>query len=227
LAPARAEGAARRAGPREASSLKQLAYDAIKKLIVTHALKPGELMNEQMICERLDIGRTPVHQAIQLLHAQGFITIIPRKGLIISPDSLETALAVLEARMVVETRIAGLAAERATPALVEAMERALADGRAAIKAEAFEAFMVSDQAFHAAIGQAAANPILVEMMQALHERAARIWHVRAWKPEDLKKTQAEHLAIFRAIGERDGAAAAKAMEAHVDSLRRRVLRSAA
>lgn len=211
---------------RDDRSLKEVAYEAIKKLIVTHALKPGELMNEQMICERLDIGRTPVHQAIQLLHAQGFITIIPRKGLIISPDSLETALAVLEARQVLETRIAGLAAERATPALVEAMERALADGRDAIKRQAFEAFMTSDQAFHAAIGQAAANPILVEMINGLHERAARIWHVRAWKPEDLKKTQAEHSAIFRAIGERDGVAAAKAMEAHVDSLRRRVLRGA-
>ena len=50
-------------------SLRDQAYDAIKHEIITCSLKPGEYINERLLSERLNFGRTPVHQAIdQLKH---------------------------------------------------------------------------------------------------------------------------------------------------------------
>ncbi|WP_164125965.1 GntR family transcriptional regulator, partial [Stenotrophomonas maltophilia] len=66
-----------------------------------------------VICDLIGIGKTPVHQALQMLSAQGFVQIVPRKGIVITPDSLNDALTVLEARIVIETEMARFAAQRA------------------------------------------------------------------------------------------------------------------
>lgn len=204
-------------------SLKQIAYDEIRHLIVTLQLQPGERINEQMVSERIGIGKTPVHQALQMLSAQGFVQIIPRKGIRIMPDTLQDALTVLEARSVIEGELARFAAQRADPSVLDRMEQALARGREAIKPKDFEAFTHADRAFHELIAGAAGNAILSDMLGALYGRIARIWHVRAWKLENLTQTQEEHTDIFRALAAREPDAAADAMRAHIDTLRRNIV----
>ena len=66
-----------------------------------------------------------MHQAVHRLQAEGLLEILPRKGIIIRPDSLNEIFALLEARSAVEPNIAALAAERASRAQVREMERLL------------------------------------------------------------------------------------------------------
>jgi len=204
-------------------SLKQAAYDEIKRLIVTLKLRPGERINEQVVCDMIGIGKTPVHQALQMLSAQGFVQIVPRKGIVITPDSLNDALTVLEARIVIETEMARFAAQRADTTVVEALERILSGGRRALETEDFEAFMRHDRAFHEKIAEAAGNAILLETLGALHARISRIWHLRAWKVDNLQKTQDEHTAVFRALAARNAQGAADAMRSHIETLRQNIV----
>ena len=201
------------------SSLRDAAYEKIKRMIVTLQLSPGERLNEQMVSDLIGIGRTPVHQALQLLDAQGFVKIIPRKGLIVQHDSLNDALTVLEARVVIEIELARMAAQRASPGAISDIEASLGSSRKSIEAKDFQAFMDSDWLFHNAIASAASNAILSEMFNELHARVERIWYLRPWKLENLKRTQEEHSAVFRAIANRKPEAAAEAMRAHLDTLR--------
>ncbi|MCP3474089.1 GntR family transcriptional regulator [Bradyrhizobium sp. CCGUVB1N3] len=201
------------------SSLRDAAYEKIKRMIVTLELSPGERLNEQTVSDLVGIGRTPVHQALQLLDAQGFVKIIPRKGLIVQHDSLNDALTVLEARVVIETELARMAAQRASPGAIGDLEASLGRSRKSMEAKDFQAFMDSDWLFHNAIASAASNAILSEMFSELHARVERIWYLRPWKLENLKRTHEEHSDVFRAIANRKPEAAAEAMRAHLDTLR--------
>src|SRR6516164_373492 len=69
-------------------SLRDEAYEAIKLRIITCAFKPGEYINELQLSSLLKIGRTPVHQALDRLMIEGMIDVIPRKGVIVRPVSL-------------------------------------------------------------------------------------------------------------------------------------------
>ncbi|HLI11099.1 MAG TPA: GntR family transcriptional regulator [Alphaproteobacteria bacterium] len=206
---------------RDVASLAEQAYAGIKQRILSLEYRPGQLLNEQAISRELGLGRTPVHQAVHRLSLEGLIEIIPRKGLIIRPDSMNEVLDLLEARSAVESNIAALAAARATPAQIAEMRAMLAESAKITDRRYRQQFMAIDRAFHAAIAQAAGNPILADVIRPLHERSGRLWQLQLLQADDLERTQVEHEAILDGIAGGDKAAAAAAMDRHLASLRRR------
>src|SRR5688500_10661666 len=96
-----------------AASLRDKAYDAIKHRIITLAFRPGEYINELQLSSLLKIGRTPVHQALDRLMVEGMVEVIPRKGVIVKPISLNEILQIIEVRLINEPFGARLAAEQA------------------------------------------------------------------------------------------------------------------
>jgi DNA-binding GntR family transcriptional regulator len=209
-----------------ATSLSEQAYEAIKERILSLELRPGQFLNELGLCKMIRMGRMPVHQAVHRLMADGLLEVIPRKGIIIRPDSLNEILALLEARSAVEPNIAALAAERATPEQVKNMERLLKESARYVDQRFRPRFMAIDREFHQAVAEAAGNRILVDAQRPLHERSARIWNVMGMlrRPDGLRLTQEEHEAVFDAIRRGDRDAARRAMQAHLASLRRRIMK---
>src|SRR5215471_18285123 len=96
-----------------ATSLREAAYEAIKHRIITCAFRPGEYVNELQLSALLKIGRTPVHQALDRLMMEGMIEVIPRKGVIVKPMSLNEVLQIIEVRLINEPYGARLAADHA------------------------------------------------------------------------------------------------------------------
>ena len=93
------------------------AYDDIKEKILTLYFLPGQYLNEGAICALLDVGRTPVHQALHRLQHEGLVEIMPRKGVIVQPDSIgEIIKNPRISRVTVEAELARNAAEHATAA---------------------------------------------------------------------------------------------------------------
>lgn len=205
--------------------LTDQAYNAIKEKILSLELPPGKFMNEMTLCQLFGLSRTPVHHAVHRLMLEGLIEVIPRKGLIIRPDSLNEVLNLLEARRAVEPNIAALAAERAQEEELAEMQRLLGESAKFTDQRHRAKFMAIDRAFHALVASAASNPVFGDVMRPLHERSARIWHLRIWQEDDLQVTQDEHVAIYKALAKGDQAAAIKAMQQHLDSLRTRIMRS--
>ena len=107
-------------------SLRDTAYDEIRKLIVTCELRPGQPLTVTDLAEALNIGRTPVIQAIDRLAVDGLVDVMPRKGIVVSPVSLDDFMEVIEMRMVNETAAVRWAAERASRAEIAMMEANLA-----------------------------------------------------------------------------------------------------
>ncbi|HKF08664.1 MAG TPA: GntR family transcriptional regulator [Xanthobacteraceae bacterium] len=203
--------------------LSERAYEAIKERILSLELRPGQFVNEQGLCAMVGMGRMPVHQAVHRLMTDGLLEIMPRKGIIIGPDSLNEVLTGLEARSVLEPHITALAADRARPEQIEAMERVLAQSRRIVDQRFRREFMELDRHFHQAVAEASGNHVLVDVQRPLHERSARIWSLVVMRHADgLRLTQEEHEAVLEAIKRRDQEAARQAMQNHLASLRQRV-----
>ena len=204
-------------------SLAEKAYLQLKDRILSLQLRPGMFLNELTLSEMLGIGRMPVHQAVQRLRVEGLVEVIPRKGLVIRPDSLKDMLSLLEARLAMEPNISALAAERASKPQIVALKKIVMDSKRIVNQTERMSFMSLDRAFHALIGDAAGNKILADAQRPLHERSELIWQLRVMREDGLVVNQREHMNIFTAIAERDAHGARKAMEDHLQSLHNRIL----
>jgi DNA-binding GntR family transcriptional regulator len=210
----------------EPPSLRARAYDEIKRRIITLHYRPGEYLNEAMISEQLGIGRTPVHQALDRLMLEDMVEVIPRKGVIVRPVSLDEVLQLVEVRLVNETHCVALAAQRATEAEIDEMAAILGPTQMLIDLRDIEGLMLLDRNFHAGISAAAKNRVLANILLTLHERSLRFWFISLSDETHLIEVRDQHVDIHSAIRARDPAAASKAMREHIESFRQNIMKSA-
>ena len=97
---------------RRNETLTEQAYRLIEEQIVTLRLKPGDVLSEQMLSTTFDIGRTPIREALQRLAREGLITVLPRKGILVSDINPRSQLLVLEVRREIERLLSRAGAER-------------------------------------------------------------------------------------------------------------------
>jgi GntR family transcriptional regulator, rspAB operon transcriptional repressor len=205
------------------NSLVARAYEEIKEKIITLYFLPGQYLNEAAISSLLDLGRTPVHQALQRLELEGLIEIMPRKGIVVLPDSISEIIKILESRAAVEAELAKAAAGRAS----------IDDGKELVtlaqaikytqRGPGIDGFIACDRAFHRKLAERAGNSVLSDFAQQLHERSIRYWYLHLWQTMDVQATTRQHVAIAEAIAKHDGERADAAMREHIDSLKGRLM----
>ncbi|MCI8416843.1 MAG: GntR family transcriptional regulator [Lachnospiraceae bacterium] len=86
-------------------SLKQFAYQTIKDKILNCVYMPNSFLNEDLLCEELNISRTPVRDALSRLEQEHLIRILPKKGFLVAPLSAKEINMVYEGRILLETYI--------------------------------------------------------------------------------------------------------------------------
>jgi DNA-binding GntR family transcriptional regulator len=202
-----------------AESLRDKAYEAIKHRIITCAFKPGEYINELQLSSVLKIGRTPVHQALDRLMVEGLVQVIPRKGVIVKPVSLNEVLQIIEVRLINEPFGARLAAEQARDSDLSAMSEVLLQAKHWAALRNVELMMLLDREFHLLIAQSTKNDVLIELLRSLHERSLRFWFISLNAPKQYERVQDEHSAILAAIRKHNADHAEAAMRDHIESFR--------
>jgi DNA-binding GntR family transcriptional regulator len=205
-------------------SLRDLAYESIKHRIITCAFKPGEYINEAQVSAVLGLGRTPVHQAIDRLMLDGMVEVIPRKGVIVKPVSLDEVLQIIEARLIVEPQAIRLATERAEETEIAALGEILGRAQQWTAVRNVEQMMLLDREFHLVLARATRNDIFADILCRLHERSLRFWFISLTDVSHHGEVQDEHRAIMQAVQGRDADAAEAAMRRHIESFRANVAR---
>lgn len=66
-------------------SLRERVYQYLKDAMSAGKLRYGEFLDQDGICETLEVSKTPLRDALIRLEAEGFVTILPRKGVYINP----------------------------------------------------------------------------------------------------------------------------------------------
>jgi DNA-binding GntR family transcriptional regulator len=197
-------------------SMPERAYRQIEELIITLQLPPGMVLSEQMLVQRLNIGRTPIREALQRLARDGLVLILPRRGILVSEINVRTQLRVLEVRRELERLLARLAAERATADERAGFEQ-IAEGMLAASANADDiAFVRLDHQFNALLSQAARNEFATRSLALMHGLSRRFWYQHYKEVADLPLAAKLHAEVALAVAHRDPAGAAAASDRLID-----------
>jgi DNA-binding GntR family transcriptional regulator len=192
------------------ASLADKAYHAIRGLIVSLELAPGTVIDERSLIERLEIGRTPVREALRRLAHERLVEVYPRRGMFVTGVDVRELARLSEVRVMLEPEAARLAAERATEAdraeLTALIEELDAGG---------SELMGLDERIHRAVYRAAHNDLLEATLEQYYVLALRIWSIALDRAHELEEAVEAHRALLEAINDGDGERAAETMRAHV------------
>jgi DNA-binding GntR family transcriptional regulator len=196
-------------------ALYQQVADRLREAIYHYRLVPGQAIDEVALCEELGISRTPLREALKVLHADGLIDLVPRRGAFVKqPDATELdelfpVMAVLEGLAARET------AQRLTPeALVEleAMHARLED---LAGAGDIDAYYDENFRFHEAIQRLSGNRWLQHLLFDLRGVLRLARHRQLTLPGRLLDSLEEHRRIMTALRQRDDEQADQAMQNHL------------
>ena len=88
----------------DAPSQADRAYLAIRDLIVSLELRPGSVINERELMERIGVGRTPTREALQRLAQERLVEVYPRRGMFVTSVDIRDLASLSEVRVVLERR---------------------------------------------------------------------------------------------------------------------------
>jgi len=188
------------------------------------------LPGETTLAPQLGVGRSTLREAVRQLAGRGVLASRQGSGVFVTaldaPEDWDAVLrradivAVIEARIAIETEAAGLAADRRTPADLRAIRRAL-EHRDRLRTES-EGLVDADTAFHRAIVAAAHNPILAELFDGFTPRLRQammdLLRFRADHADDADHDL--HADLARAIADRDAHRAMALSRSHLLHLKR-------
>jgi len=194
------------------TSLADKAYHEIRGLIVSLELAPGAVIDERVLIERLEIGRTPVREALRRLSHEGLVEVYPRRGMFVTGVDVRELARLSEVREMLEPEAARLGAERATDKDREELAALLAE----LDAGGSE-LMDLDERIHRAVYRAAHNDLLEATLEQYYVLALRIWSIALDRAHELEEAVAEHRALLEAIQAGDADRAAETMRAHVQN----------
>lgn len=199
-----------------AASLAERAYTTIEERIVTVELKPGSVLSEQALADELGIGRTPVREALQRLANEGLVTVLPRRGVLVSEVNVQTQFEILAVRRALERLLVQLASDHAGTGdraafaeIAEGMDEAARSGDGTT-------FMRLDAALNSLIAEVAGNPIAQKAIRLTRGLVRRFWFIYAREIADLPRCAGLHASLAREIANGETEKAMVALDALLD-----------
>ena len=199
-----------------AETLTEQAYRLIEEQIVTLRLKPGDVLSEQQLSATFKIGRTPIREALQRLAREGLVTILPRKGILVSDINPRSQLLVLEVRREIERLLSRTGAERATAEQRARMQDIAQGMDRAAKTNDDIAFMRLDRELNALMIEAAHNDYAARSMKLLQGLSRRFWYMHYREAADLPLCARLHANQARAMAQGNADAAGRASDKLLD-----------
>lgn len=215
--------------PIERSSVAEKVAKHLLDLVRSKSLKPGDtLPPERELAAMMQVSRPSVREALRGLQILGVLKARQGGGIhvssldaadLLAPLQLlitlnvENVDALYESRLIVDTHIGRLAAERMADADIERMRGLLVVQKDLIGDPL--AFRVSDSEFHRIIWEATRNPFLQQISASLYVLGMEYRRIAAETPGVTRQSYADHQLIVEAIAARDIEAAGRAMEIHM------------
>ena len=196
-------------------SKKAVVYENLKKRIITHYLKPGDPLNENVLSRELKTSKTPVREAIQQLEKEGFVENVPGKGSFVSRISFQDIRELFEIRELLECEVIKRAALKSAPDKVESIKKKF-EMESNEDKNAKDHFKAGDR-IHTFIFESFGNKRLLEYYKRLQEHIIRMRlnFFSELHQERSEQSFREHLEIMDALIAQDPLRAEKAMRDHL------------
>ena len=195
-------------------SQSEEAYLRIRDRIVCLDMPPGSVVEEGRLRDELEIGRTPIREALQRLAWENLVRSVPHRGTFVTDINITDLSRITEVRVVLEGYAARLAAERAAASDLAAI-RELLDALEAGGAADQKELMKRDQQIHRQIYRAARNSFLESTLERYFNLSLRLWYMVLDHGVRLREAVEEHVALLRSVLAGDGELAEESMRRHV------------
>lgn len=208
----RTPGRSAKGGDDEAR-LVDLVFSWIADQILVGSLGPGQWISETSIADALNVSRSPVHQALQVLSALHVVEVTPRRGTMVADPSWTEVADLYKARGFLSGQIASLAAKNCT----ESTGRRLLDLSALVAKAAGNnrAYFQATASFWDALSEIGGNVVLAQMAEALWIRSIPVRGIILAVPgaQEYNSTLIE--AVAQGVANRNGRVArAAAVKLH-------------
>jgi DNA-binding GntR family transcriptional regulator len=211
------------AEPVEVRSQSEEAYRRILERIVILEMPPGSVVNEARLREELQIGRTPIREALQRLARENLVRSIPHRGTFVTDVNITDLARITEVRVVLEAHAARLAAEKATAADRGAISELLELQRRAYVTDQRD-LMRLDQQIHRLVYRTTHNAFLEATLERYFNLSLRLWYLVLDRQVRLRDAVDEHMELLEAILAGDGELAETIMRKHVIGFEREIRR---
>lgn len=198
-------------------SIRDEAYDSLKKSIVDGVYRPGQRLRALRVAQQLGMSRTPVKEALVRLEQEGLIRREQDSGFIVRGLSVGEILDLYRVREVLEIEVAREALPNLTAAALAAMRQALDESDELFAQERHADFLRANRKFHDLITAQSRNSVLQEVLANL---GARFWSIGtvilSRHPQRALEIRRENRAILDALCGGDLETIEKAVRAHVN-----------
>jgi DNA-binding GntR family transcriptional regulator len=197
--------------------LRDQIYPIVRNLLLTGAIKPGEIIDEKAIAVELHVSRTPVREAVKRLADERLVEVAAQsatRAARIDRKEIEESFLI---RRALEMESAAQAAPRMNQDHADHLAEILnAHGRAVERRNYIEAIARDDE-FHRYITEISSLPRLWRTIEISKAQIDRCRHLMLPREGQAEATLEQHREIIRALNSRDPARAAVVMKAHLDA----------
>ena len=198
--------------------LKNHTYCILKERLVNCIYPPGTLLNEAQLAADLGASRTPVREAISRLEMEGFVKIMPKKGIYVTDISLNDVLQIFQTRIEIEP----IAVRLAAPHLPR--EELLAFcGKFKGEAPDIQNGFRLDTAMHLFIIEHCGNRYIIDMMHRIFDENTRVIISSKQNQVQIHDARLEHLDILNSLLDKDTERAIALMQSHIENCRKAAL----
>ena len=193
------------------------AVGKLRDAILSGHFKPGQRLVEIDLCERMQVSRASIREALRRLEAEKLITTIPNRGPFVAEITWDEAREIYQVRALLEGEAAALFARRATAPEKREMAQALAAFVEADDANDAIGRLTTTSRFYEVILRGCGNGVIRDLLQGL---VARINFLRAHSMSRAGRTRhsiSELKRILKAIERSDPVAARAAAVEHVNA----------
>ncbi len=189
--------------------------ERVRELIYRNELKPGDWIDEVALSRQLGISRTPLREALKVLHGENLVELVSRKGCRVNELDDEELLELFPVMASLEGLCANLSTQRLKPADMKRLERIHEQlERHAAKGNV-DGYYEANREFHRGLQDLTGNRWLTRITDELRNILVLARHRQLTLGGRLQASLEEHRIILQALRDRDAEAAAKAMHNHL------------
>ena len=190
-------------------SLRNRAYQRIKEKIVSGAIPPASLIDEKALSREMKLGYTPIREALRWLALESLVVILPRRGTIVADLNASDLQRIYEIRQELLPFAFRLAAARATPGQILAMETYMEKSNESIATGDLPELLAVGRKIQSLIIETCHNDFLVEVLERLNTQTLRYWRMERIDVPAFRKEVKQYRRIVAALKVRNQDLAAR------------------
>jgi DNA-binding GntR family transcriptional regulator len=195
----------------------------LREMIIEGVLAPGTRLNERVLCEQLNVSRTPLREAFKTLAVEGLIVLQPNRGAVVAQMSVPEIEHTFEVMGALEGLSGELACARALDSEIAEVRALHFEMLAAHARRDLPAYYKLNHAIHDRMNAMARNPVLTETYQQINARIQSLRFRSNFNQDKWDAAVREHGSMQEALERRDGNALRQIMQQHLRNKRDAVI----